>query len=112
MQFHKKIKNHVVRHKELYFGLGVGAVVGASIVALKRTDGLQTVRQINLFSPRSAQNVVQLSLPERSTPSKPIWDTVNEKAYASINEAVRQTGRTRSAILDDPTFELFQSPSQ
>lgn len=110
------VKAHVKANKKVYI-TGVSCFAAGVVATALRSsnDGIdvrQIVKQINILSPRPTQNVIQMALPERSTPSKPIMDKENLLPYASINEAVRQTGRTRSSILNDPNFELLAEASQ
>ncbi len=102
-QKYEAAKAHVKENKAAYITgatcLVVGALGGAAVA--KRTEIaeiMQCAKQINILSPGSRLNNVQIAFQERSTPSRPIFNKTNGVAYGSINEAARQSGHSASMI--------------
>lgn len=98
-----KIKTHVKEHKDLYIGVGVGVVIGATAVTLLKC------RAITVANAELVQNVTQvnvgwgntqavINLIERSTPSKPVHLVGTNKYFASLGEAARETGHSLAKI--------------
>jgi hypothetical protein len=96
----KQIKAHVKKYKTVYYCVATGVVVGGIvwIVCGGNPKIVQGVKQVNLFSPRSTQNVVQIAFTERSTPSKPVHLVGTNSYFDSLSHAARETGHSLSMI--------------
>lgn len=110
----QKAKKHLSENKKLYIVGGVCLATGVAItvVVMKSPEIQQGVSQVNILSPRSKVDVVQIALPERSTPSKRIQDLATGTAYASVSEAARVLDKSRSYIQDrlkDGAFAVIPS---
>jgi hypothetical protein len=96
----ERIKTHFKENKQVYAGIAIG--VGVSVVvtvgayALMRPDVQQIAKQINIFSPKPTQIVVQFV--ENSTPSKPVHLVGTHKYWNSISSAAKDTGFDRGHI--------------
>lgn len=96
-----KIKNHFKTHKELYIGIGVGAVAaiaGTCIFLLTTKKGSDIVQNTLVVGVKNQVNPTIVNFVERSTPSKPVHLVGTDLYFDSLNEAARKTGHPLSRI--------------
>lgn len=114
-----KIKEHFVEHKELYIGIGVGAVVATAAAVLYFGNKSASV---NITAGNKSTNMINSTIVnfiERSTPSKPVHLVGTDLYFDSLSEAAKKTGHTLSQIsknvnghiadVGGDVFELLQA---
>jgi hypothetical protein len=111
---YNRVRTHFQDYGHIYLAAAGGVVVGALGMAAMKESQTTILSQSQIKSPlcwkprNTINNTAVVEFAERSTPSKPIFDTLNNVGYGSIGEASRQTGRSRTAIRNDPNFDFLE----
>lgn len=119
-----RVKRHFREKKDLYIGVGVGLVVaGGAAVAyniIKSTNDITLENDSDVYMGanqdvtvvgwRNTVTPMLIQIVERSCLSKPVRIKDTNQIFDSINDAVRQTGRTRYDIKTSGDFEFLELP--
>lgn len=96
-----KIKDHFVNHKELYIGIGIGAVVavaGTCAYLALNPKAAGIVQNTVVIGMNNRVNPTIVNFIERSTPSKPVHIVGTDSYFDSLHEAARKTGHSVARI--------------
>lgn len=102
-----KIKQHFQKHKTVYIsagsfvaGVGVTVLLGRyEVITFKPKDvAVSAAQSVKIIGNRNNVNQVMLNLVERSTPSKPVLDTITKAVYSSKSEAARALSISRGQV--------------
>jgi hypothetical protein len=98
-----KIKLHLHNNKKAYITGGVCLVVGVTVGAVAmytRPEVVQSAKQINLFSPKSTQNVIQIVM-ERAGNAGNVWiDNETGENFMSTRKLAEALGVTTKIVRD------------
>lgn len=116
-----KVKKHFADHKDLYIGIGCGAVIVASLgylyMSMPKSSGV--TQNAVVFGSKNRVNQTVINLVENSTPSKPVHLVGSDLYFNSMSDAARKTGHSLSQIsknvsgkidsVKGDVFELLQA---